>query len=439
MNIKNKNKVCVFFDTMVFLHCKPIQQMDLPKLLCVNSVTIVIPRVILQELDKHKNTHKSRKIRERVVERMKTIQSCVASASKKLRSSVFLQLETTRPSRNFEKQGLNINWPDDQLLASLLSYKQKHPSDRVILISHDVGPQLTAMHLGIEAIELPELWRIPPEEDPLIQENKRLKNELLKLQSTQPQLILRLSEMQDDEEHVVFRLSPPTPIEIPDKINILYKLRESYPELHPPEPNGPMTQQISKLISLSQIPKSEYERYNQELKQYFCAYERYLDRLVGYRTQPDRTIRLLLEIRNIGTAPAEDVDIYVNFPDGFSLYTKEDLPEEPKEPLPPIKPKSEAQKLFFPKIPNLGIHAPLFNVPSFTEETFSLRRTKSYELREHFDRIKHGYINRIRPIFLVFNSFDEANSFNFEYEITLGNLPKSISGRLHVSIEKENR
>ena len=64
-------------------------------------------------------------------------------------------------------------------------------------------------------------------------------------------------------------------------------------------------------------------------------------------------------------------------------------------------------------------------------------QTKSYELREHFDKIKHGYLMRIRPIFLIFDSFDEMTSFNFDYKIAVGNLPENINGQLNVIIRKK--
>ena len=96
---------------------------------------------------------------------------------------------------------------------------------------------------------------------------------------------------------------------------------------------------------VSSIPVSEYERYNRELEQYFSNYERYLDRLVDFATQPQRTLILHLEVRNIGGAPAEDVDVYVHFPNGFTLFAKDKVPGEPKEPKPPEKPLTSTQRM----------------------------------------------------------------------------------------------
>ena len=443
MNQSRESQTYVFFDTMIFLHCVPIEQMNVPGLLGVDSITLVIPRITFQELDKHKNTHPTRKIRDRATARLKTIKSSMASSEKEIRSGVSLELLTARPLCDFEQHGLNIYWPDDELVANVLKYKMDHSADRVVLISHDVGPQITAAQLDIEIAEIPEDWRIPPQDDPLVKENKRLKNEILKLKNVQPKLILRLNEMQDDDSHIAFEIDRPTETEIHDKTKIITELRESYPELHPPVREGPAPATLPKIgvflakPSSESIPVSEYERYNQELEQYFSNYERYLDRLMDFGSQPDRTLSLNLEVRNIGTAPAEDVDVYVHFPDGFSLYTKNELPMEPKEPTPPKEPQTAAQKILSQM--HKGFERNLF-IPSYqpsfgVKKTFSLKQTKSYELREHFDGIKHGYFMGIRPVLLIFASFEKINSFNFDYEITVGNLPENITGQLNVIIK----
>lgn len=445
MNQSRESQTYVFFDTMVFLHCVPVQDMNVPEFLGVDSITLVVPRITIQEVDKHKNTHPSRKIRDRATDRLKTIQTCMASSKKELRSGVRLELVMARPSRDFEQHGLNMDWPDDELIANVLKYKMDHSTDRVLLISHDVGPKVTAMQLGIETTEIPKVWRIPPEDDPLVKENKRLKKEILKLKNAQPELILRLSGMQDDDDHILFEIGRPTETEIPDKAKIIAEHRKSYPELHPPVQKGVAPPKLSQIASLiakpnsGSIPASEYKRYNQELERYFSDYKRYLDRLTYFRSQPARTLCLRLEVRNLGGAPATDVDVYVYFPDGFSLFTEDELPGEPKEPKPPKEPQTATQKILGQTLK--GFEVPQF-IPSFqpyvgAKKTFSLKRTKSYELREHFDRIKHGYLMNIPPIFLIFDSFGGMTSFHFNYMITVGNLPENITGQLNVVIQKK--
>lgn len=444
MNQSRKSQTYVFFDTMVFLHCVPVQDMNVPDLLGVDSITLVVPRITIQELDNHKNTHPYRKIRDRSTDRLKTILSCMDSSKRELRSGVRLEFAMARPSSDFEEYGLNMDWQDDELIANVLKYKIDHPTDRVLLISHDVGPKLTATQLGIETSEIPDAWRIPPEDDPLVKENKRLKKEILKLKNAQPELILRLSGMQNDDHHILFEPGRPTETEIPDKAKIIAELRKSYPELHPPVRKESAPAKIPSLAGFmaktnsGPIPAAEYERYNKELARYFSAYERYLDQLAGFCSQPARTLLLSLEVRNVGYAPAKDVDVYVYFPDGFSLYTKGELPKEPVEPKLPKEPQTATQRLLAHtlKAVEMPKFMPFSQAPFGAKETFSLKRTGSYELREHFDMIKHGYLMKIQPIFLIFESLSKMTSFHFTYEMTAGNLPDKITGQLNVVIQR---
>jgi rRNA-processing protein FCF1 len=430
----------VVFDTMVYLHCQQIQDIDLTILLGVPAVTLVVPRITLQELDKHKNTHQSQKVRDRASERLKTIKSSLFNPSRSLRAGVSIELLNRLPIETAKQHGLSIEWPDDQLIASVLELRERHTHDDVILISHDTGLQLTAMEFGITVMEIPETLRIPPEEDPLVSENKRLRNEILRMHNARPQLIVRLSEMQDTEDHIVFHLAKPQNVEIENRSEVLARLRQSYPPRHPPALKPSPDTEIARLTALlasqrfEQIPESEYERYNKDLERFFAKYEQYLDTLAAY-LEP---ITLNLNVRNVGGEPAEDVDIYIHFPDGFALYLEDDLPKEPGEPLPPTEPQTETQKLFSRTLSTLNIPSSFPTLSAVTKNTFSLKRTTgSYELQQHFERIKHGYLMRIRPIFLVFTSFEKAQSFGFEYEITAGNMPDQVSGKLHVVIEKD--
>lgn len=69
--------------------------------------------------------------------------------------------------------------------------------------------------------------------------------------------------------------------------------------------------------------------------------------------------------------------------------------------------------------------------------SFRLRKTNSYEISDHFGRIKHGQIEELPELFLTFDSYEEAASFHCRYEISVGNLPDVLKGHLHFVIEKE--
>src|SRR5436305_645554 len=55
----------LFIDTMIFLHFKQLPELKLHELFGVDEITIVVPTVTIRELDKHKTTHSSSKVKER--------------------------------------------------------------------------------------------------------------------------------------------------------------------------------------------------------------------------------------------------------------------------------------------------------------------------------------------------------------------------------------
>lgn len=185
-------RTTVFFDTMVFLHCVPIQNIDLVNLLGAKDVKVVIPRITVQELDKHKNTHQSEKIRKRASQRLKDISNWNdESDQSEICHNVTVSLLMNRPKPDSFREGLDKSWADDELIAAILEYTQSNEYERVVLVSHDTGPKLTARQFGIETMEVPDKWRIPPEDDPLMKENKRLKKELLDIQNSRPDRVVR--------------------------------------------------------------------------------------------------------------------------------------------------------------------------------------------------------------------------------------------------------
>ena len=220
----------LFLDTMVFLHYPPLEQIEFLALLPANEVTVVLPRITVQELDKHKDNHRSTRIRRRAQKRLSAIVEWLDS-SEEIRSGVHIQYFVPSHSFDYLHHGLDKTSNDDVLLASVLQFKSEHSSSEVLLVSQDTGPHLTARHLGIDARRLPDSLQLPREENPLERENRELRNKILKLQASSPELVLRFSESSKD--HLDVRLRGIEVAEIDEK-EVLRQLQRSYPKQHPP-------------------------------------------------------------------------------------------------------------------------------------------------------------------------------------------------------------
>jgi hypothetical protein len=56
--------VAAFLDTMIYLHYRPVAEIDWQRVLDTARVDILVPRITVRELDRHKNTHASSRIHE---------------------------------------------------------------------------------------------------------------------------------------------------------------------------------------------------------------------------------------------------------------------------------------------------------------------------------------------------------------------------------------
>jgi hypothetical protein len=246
------------------------------------------------------------------------------------------------------------------------------------------------------------------------------------------------------ESHAKFML--PAPIKPMDEEieAALKEIKEKYPKRYPTDAEGQNMVLKAALFSLQplmQISQEEYDRYNKDVDEYLSLTERYMRERWKIKERASRTIQFQIEIRNLGTAPADDIDMYFHFPDGFTLLTEETLPSRPKKPKPPVEPRTQAQ-VFTESIDYMrnfsGISIPRPYIPQIGQvSTFSLKRTKSYEITEHSKRIKHGDYFSLPELYLTFDSFEVAVSFSCEYTIRPANLPEPLQGKLNFVIKKE--
>jgi len=435
----------VFFDTMVFLHYRSVEEINLDDLLGPPPHTIVLPRITLRELDKHKNTHSSSRIRERARRMLKKIERW--AAGEQVRPGVTLEFVARVPTLDYSSLGLNADWADDVLIASVLQYRTDHANDHeVTLVTQDSGPRLTASQLGLRVYELPEKYKLPPEQDPLEAENRELLRTISALQNALPKLSVSFAGSDLPEDHARFVLPCP-PESMDDEIEKkLEELRAKMPKQRPPQATHPNSNDWSALIQaevlrtsiLDPIPLEEYERYNRDVEEYLKSYEHFMRITWEAQAATRRSIRFEIDIRNAGTAPAEDVDVLFHFPDGFQLFSEDNMPAIPSEPRPPRKPRTRMQQMTdnIEHVGNFNLaHASL---PDFTmPSSFSIERSHSYDVRDHFQRIKHGDGVTLPQLFLTFDSYKTATSFSCDYTIRPANLPSPITGKLYFVIEKE--
>jgi hypothetical protein len=406
----------LFFDTNVFLHYQDVEELKLEQR-HGNDIVLVIPRVILGELDKHKDSHKSAKIQKRARSVCRKIQAWDRSG----RVTDSIQFQFVVKTSDPKKHNLNPDSADDWFLADILEFDA--PQDDKILVAADMNMILTAKHLGIITEGIDENFKLPSNLDPLEKENRELQRKLSRLQNALPKLEVGLIASENDSDvdpNPVFQISKPELVsdtEIEDEVSHLKLERFT-----PAEKASP--------IAYFSISEEEIDQYHEKLSHYPDQYRQYLYELREHQKHCGMSFQIA--IINNGTAPAKDIDVCLHFPDGFDMYLEDNLPAPPLEPNVPEKPLNAVEKFTRQRVnfPNL------YRVPDMKQPTsYTLKRTNSYDFTDSFQVIKHNEKAILPELFLSFPSYEQVKSFQCTYRITVANLPDIVDGVINFKFD----
>jgi hypothetical protein len=445
------NKV-IYLDTNVFLHYQPFNQINWLEVVKAESVIIVFPPVIVRELNKHKDSHPRAQIRKRAGETIKRLYGLLDSGSNpKVAENIYVFFEDRDPTIDFASHQLNFNIQDDHLIASIIMNRQESPTDYIVLVTSDLGLTLVAKagRQSINTLRMPENLRVADEPDPNEDKVKQLEQQIRELNSRTPNLSLTY---EDGRQYTTIKLSKPIILAKSDVEEKMTEVRNKYPKRKKEnaQENDHLHQTAIEratmfaAMSPMTIPQKEIDRYNIEVEKYFPAHENFIVKNNEFENRKRRTIKLGVLLANDGTSPAEDIDIYLHFPDGFQLLGENKLPKPPFPPHPPVEPMTEMQMLansmnyanqLLSSVQYLD-NSPTSPTTLSNVSSPKIKRVNSYEVHVHVQKVKHNLQVFLDPLFVIFDEFDTANSFTVDYRILAANIPHEVTGNLHVIIEK---
>lgn len=447
--LSSVESTCAFLDTMIFLHFQPFDQLDWTSILNAKHVTIVIPPIILRELNKHKDNHPLSKIRDRaqrVIGRVLELFKDAYTAN--VRRGIDVMHEPVEPKLDFEAHNLDPKSGDDVLLAAVLYATIERPDTNVVIVTDDPNLILKSRQYGIATLRLSKDFKLPDVLDGYQREIQELERTVQELKNRSP--LLRLG-FDTGSDHVTFTLIRPSVTTEEEIEQAVRELQDQYPKMPVPDPGPVEKSPPKKGVSLLELAKlfeafggytvQERVDYNAKLDKFFSAYRDYLRRNSEYLDIKARTIALDILVHNEGTAPGEDLDIHMHFPDGFSLAT-----DDVKRPTKPRPPKAQTTMERMQET----IRAPYLNSAAYLPRPVqpyrpseppnvsrpNIRRSKSYEVDFTLGRLKHNQPICLDQLFIVFDSFESAGSFGIEYGINAGNVPHEVKGTLHIIVER---
>jgi hypothetical protein len=425
-------RVHAFLDTMILLQFRPFCEIDWPTLLGNDEVELVIAKIVLTELDLHKNGD-NRRLRDGSRRVRRELDALYGPAPRLIRPGVWLSFRLVHPAGILAETSLSAEVRDDVLVASMLAFKADHPDHDLVLVSDDADARFTARSFNLSVFEPPDDLRLQDVPDEQERELAEARREIERLRSARAKLDLRFAEtpkgaplrvtLEPSQEMTTEALAAATREE---------RLRRTLPD------------DMIMAARFMGLTSSRTTDYKNKLSDYLERYHQYLIESWEYREGRKRSFLVRLEVWNTGTAPANDLDVDLHFPDGFSLQEAEDDDNEddPKAPEPPSVPLSPLQEA----LEGIGHYdlRPLtdFRIPTQTivrgldPHQLRIQRSESYDVTGTIKRVKQGRHFSFNPLRLQFDSDSNVTSFSIHYHLQPVELPQPVEDDIHVVVTR---
>ncbi|MEN6521056.1 MAG: PIN domain-containing protein [Armatimonadota bacterium] len=396
----------ILIDTNILLHYRQLDQIDWLKEFDVERIVILIPPVVIGELEDHKVRNQSKLLRHRAADCVKWLNSVINSKGleAEIRNGVVLRFLDYEPHIDFSLHRLRHRIEDDRLLAHAIEWNNDHPDSPVTILTSDTGVNVKARGRKLQAV----FWAgnkylLPEEEDSDQKRIRNLERENAKLKSRMPVLDIMFADM---KKHQEFCLE-----EIPKQ-----KIEMCCKEIWERNQSG------RRYIFDDNF--SQYE-HDERVRGYLKNYESWLKQVSYYQ---GHIVAMRFLVANGGNVPAEDVDIKISFPTGIVLSGNNNVglePEKPKVSLAwqssPVPPFVKSETMMQTPKPMAGIE---INGPVISEEDASV----SY----HLNRVKHKQPIYLPPAYIVYDDPADAKDQSVQYHIFADNQPEVVKGTLHL-------
>jgi hypothetical protein len=423
----------LFLDTNIYLEFKDFDQIDWPSVVGYKRVCIVVPPIILTELDSFKNDQRSERRQSRsrkIIKKLRDIIFSTAPNEEALipgRAGVTL-LALTRSPQVATYEGLDPHTQDDLLIASILRFTSDRPSVEphdIILIGDDTGCVMKARSHNIRVQELADQFRLPDEPTAAQKELNQLKRQQPKLR-----LGIKLDDkvVQAVTHHLTLLTAPSA-----DEIEQIYNSEVKATEWTPPPAR-------SLFLDIVQIQPSyepqEINRHAHERHVYLNGLRAAIRKAYAWEERRHRLIKVTFTLANDGTVPATSVVVQLIVPDGIEVYTSRTMPRKPEQHQRPKPPQTlmqilrELGSIMPPSVEALYARPPLvqdLNEPEITPYNSTKVTWRGLAIQQHLPR-------DLSPIVLEFSPLEAEQTYELRYQIFAQNLPKPAEGIISITV-----
>ena len=338
--------ICLIPDTMFFIQCRSINELDWTAWEQYDEIHLVVCRPVQREIDKFKNYGNSRTGRR--ARKTSSIFKSIISGE----NDFHVLSETTPHIKLYldmynkpdpELIDLDYSQTDDQIVGICANIRNKNPDKEFILLTNDTGPLGTAKALNLPFFHIPDRWLLKTESNVTERENRKLKAAIVRIRNTEPKFRITWQDCDkrtDESLWYEYRYSKtPTECEIEKFEGIL---RSKFP-LH--------TFDDSLITGLYESPsKEDIDRYVSEYGKWISECKGAMHRLLT--AKDDLVIHsFCIGASNEGSRPAKDALATVTARGDFEISPPQDeigtYPEEVILTQPPNPPKWRKKPAFW--------------------------------------------------------------------------------------------
>jgi hypothetical protein len=226
----------------------------------------------------------------------------------------------------------------------------------------------------------------------------------------------------------------------------LARLKEMYPRLSENTPKagridaGELQGDGAPGLNITQRRVERNARYNHALVTFYTDQEAYLRRLAEFQNLQKRIVRLDISLFNDRLTTVRSIYIALHFPARARVYDEDTLPELPPGPQPPEKPDLTAAFDAI-RLPSVPVPSELLQGGRITLRNRSLspleiKWNNGWDVFFSIRELEPQVSLTFNPLFIVFNSYEEAGSLRLPYRITIASLSQEERGALDLIIEK---
>lgn len=411
--------VAVVVDTNIFLHFRPLREFPWATLVG-GEVTVVVCAQVIRELDSQKDKASKSSIRDRARRALQLVE-----AGEDIANGVLLEVLPFDTKAEAFPPELSVDVPDDRIVAVALELAEAGRDVRVM--TDDVGPRLKCRALRLPTLAAPDQMRLPVE-DETQKEIRRLKRELLELESASPTMSLSFPDGTDNA--IANRVEMPGPAPEPPQ----HAKSGPTSELPPEVTVGEMLRALG--VGADQ---AEVERFQGA---YRSAYERWQQ----CQAETVDLFSFYLCLQNDGGAPAKNPQVWLHVAErslvDFRIVAPDGVPRAP------IMPRKPTILGGLDRFSVTGTREPTVQmvievdgtppargpygivIPRAPSPRFVQYREQSVTFGH--SHLKHGGHYLEYGPFVVRRLREDAGGCSLQYAIHCDNLPRTVEGVLHL-------